>query len=752
MERVEGLRELLREVVERKGGKVIHFHVEDSGEPERGPSVFSLELDARLAKALSDEGVSELYGFQWQAYRLISEGKNVIITAGTGTGKTEAFMIPLLDRLRRLGSSGVQALLIYPTKALARDQARRLSRLIEGSGIRYAILDGDTPPSERRDIYADPPQLLITNPDMIHLGLALSKDFRELVSTTRIAVFDELHVYQGVFGTHLKWVIERLKRAAGDLQLVGAGATIGNPEELGESLFSAEVSVVIGPPRRRSTALHAFVDYGNSSRWTFAAYLTSSLVKMGLKVLTFVDSQQMAELVSVMIRKNHGVEAPVHRAGLPAEYRRRIESMLSSGQVRAVVATSTLELGIDIGDLDAVLMASLPKSYSSYVQRAGRAGRRGRTGLVVTLLGDDPIEAYYARRPEEHFNRRPEQGYIEPDNLDVAKVHLAALLLQSGAARLNDLPKGLRDAADELVKLNVARKTSYLLLPLWSAARRLVESSSLRSSGPIVRIYHGGKRIGEREMPMALYDLHPGALYYHAGRPYIVSSLDLPRMRAEVVALPENVSFYTKPLYDISISEVEPLERRFSGPVPLVYGRVHVIVSVSGYVIKDAASGATISENYYETPITWDYWTMGVLMRYPSLDFGSLEDRLSAYHALEHVLISAARPVIGASDTDLSGVSYPTGHIVIYDSHVGGNGLSRLLFKRLEDVETIAENVVSSCTCYDGCPKCVFSPYCGNNNRFLSRRGALRVLSAKRSASAQAIELESVKSVSIKAA
>ena len=194
-----------------------------------------------------------------------------------------------------------------------------------------------------------------------------------------MVVLDEIHVYRGVFGAHVRWVIYRLSRLAGGAQFIGAGATIGDPEGLGERLFGVRPRVVRGP-RGRGSLAHIFVDAGGASRWAVAASITAVLASRGYKVLAFVDSQQMSERVAGMV-KGLGVEAGVHRAGLPAEYRRSVEERFREGAIRVVVATPTMELGLDIGDLDVVVMASPPRSYSSYLQRAGRAGRRGRNIL-----------------------------------------------------------------------------------------------------------------------------------------------------------------------------------------------------------------------------------------------------------------------------------------------------------------------------------------------------------------------------------
>ncbi|MCE4599742.1 MAG: DUF1998 domain-containing protein [Desulfurococcales archaeon] len=295
--------------------------------------------------------------------------------------------------------------------------------------------------------------------------------------------------------------------------------------------------------------------------------------------------------------------------------------------------------------------------------------------------------------------------------------------------RLADILQELRSVIEELEAMDIIKLAGNRVYPNWSRARSFLEAhGSLRSAGPQVKIFEGKKEIGRREMPLALYDLYPGAIYYHAGKTYLSLKLDVTALRADVRRVGGDVSFYTKPLYTIDVASIYPLDERVLGPLRLVYGDVKLIVRVEGYVVKEEYTGTTLSEVIYDEPISWDYWTKGVAVRYPNPGITDNVMLLSSYHALEHAIISASKPVVGASDTDLGGVSYPTGHIVIYDSTPGGNGASRLVFERMERIHDIAENILVKCDCEDGCPKCVFSPYCGVNNRFLSRKGAYKVL------------------------
>ncbi|MCE4605636.1 MAG: DEAD/DEAH box helicase [Desulfurococcales archaeon] len=685
-----------------------------------------------MIEALRYFGITRLYKFQYQAVEAARRRVDHVIVSGTGTGKTEAFLTPILDEITQKGPGldRPYALILYPTKALARDQLYRIKVLAEGKlGIRVAVLDGDTPRSDRVSIYSDPPHILVSNPDMVHVGLAMSDRFRRLVSSIEVVVLDEIHVYRGVFGSHVRWVLHRLRESASGFTAVGAGATLGNPGYIASKLFGREVRVIEGPRRRKGAALHLLVDYGYGSRWSTTASIISLLARRGLKVLGFVDSQQMAELIARIARKSYGVMVGVHRAGLMPEDRRRVEEGFKEGRIKAVVATPTMELGIDLGDLDAVVMAHLPRSISSYIQRAGRAGRRDRPGLVVTVMGDDPIEAYFLSKPRELFSMKPDPGYIEPGNREITRIHLAALLLQRGMVNLNQLPPELAVVAGDLKVMGLAVGAGDRLIPRWSRLRDYLEAhGGLRSSGPQVRIIESGKEIGRREMPMALYDLYPGAVYYHGGKTYVSTKLDIEAMRAEVRRVDASLNFYTKPMYSIDVVEISPLEDRTLGPLRLVYADVKILMTVEGYYVKDEYSGATLSEVAYKEPLKWIFWTKGVATRYPNPGITDEVALISGYHALEHTIIAAARPVVGASDTDLGGVSYPSGHIVIYDSAPGGHGASKLVYERLERIHDIAENILTSCTCEDGCPKCVFSPYCGVNNRFLSRKTALKIL------------------------
>ncbi|QXJ30670.1 DEAD/DEAH box helicase [Saccharolobus shibatae] len=704
--------------------RIAHVHTETFLEPELGPSINEMDIDYKLKKTITEYGIERLYKYQYEAYRKIKNKENIMIISGTGTGKTEAFLIPILD----LALRGERSVLIYPTKALARDQLTRVYKLAGELELNIGIFDGDTPEKERERLYRNPPHILITNPDMIHLGLALSNRFRFLLRTADHFIFDEVHVYEGVLGAHIRNLADRIKEFKNDIHIVASSATIGATKYLFGELFGVEGEIIEGTRRRKGIALHGLIDSGNSSRWTLAAYLAAVLVKKGLKVLVFTDSQQMTELVA-KIADRFRVNLEVHRAGLNAEERIKVEEKLRNGELDGVVATPTLELGIDIGSIDAVIMAENPPSYTKYIQRAGRAGRRNNAGLIFTILGDDPIDSYYLRHPEEFFNRKIQPLTFDPTNMEVIKIHALAYLAEKYRIRLDNLPP-LWKKAYEILNIEGKAKIIGSNVLAVSETKKYLASTSLRSVGPIVRIYEDKKKIGERELPAALHDLYPNAVYLISKKTYIIEELDIDRLIAKARKVNSELSYYTKPLYSMDLLEFNKKDEREVYGEKVEYGEMKLLMRVEGYVTYDVYSKGKGGRNeyFYENPISFTYDTKGLLIYHPLIDDFTLIDHMEAYHATEHVLISAARVAAGASLTDLGGISYPSGHVVIYDSSIGGSGVAKLLFERLDQAYEVALDIVKNCNCEDGCPNCVYSPYCGNNNKYLSRKKSLRLI------------------------
>ena len=722
--------EFLSSVLGDPGREIIYVKTERPEAVEPCCDVGSV-LRPEVAEALRKMGIEKLYQFQFDAVQSIRAGRDTVIIAGTGMGKTEAFLAPILEESLDTFRTPV-ALVMYPTKALARDQLTRIRALSDKLGVRAMVYDGDTSPRERRILYQTPPHILVTNPDMVSQALMYVPRFRQLISRVRYIVLDDFHIYSGVLGSHMFHLLKRLGRFVKP-QYIATSATLGNPAEFGQLLLDRTVNVVQGPRGRRGELVQILLRPRFRSKWAEAASLAKLCIDMDMKCLVFTDSHRYSEMVYRALKlQGLGDKAAVHRAGLAAEERSWVEDAFRRGDLNVVIATPTLELGIDIGDIDAAVLASVPPTFNRYLQRVGRVGRRGQIGYVLQILGNDPISNYYRNNPVDFFAREPEPLGLERENDEVASLHVLAMALD------RPIREGELDSYQNAL-LRRLHAEGYLekvgrFYRISKKGREKLAELSLRGSPQIVRIKTAdGRVIGHRELPLALYELHPEAIYMHGGITYLVKSLDLNRKIAYVEPVDaEDLS--TQALEDMEPRLEEVMEEGRVEGVPYQFGRLKIKITVYGYALKRFTTDETLGE-YPIDPVSYEFSTKGAVLYMPTLKFSpndavDLEERAKGYHATEHVIISASEIAVGASKTDLGGISYPDGVIVIYDSHIGGNGTSRLLLRHFRRALEIALKIVRGCDCVDGCPKCVFSPYCGNNNKMLSRRNAARILEA----------------------
>src|SRR6266516_4189661 len=547
------------------GDELAHLATEPARKARTSPLPDSLQPAVR--EALARRGIHELYAHQAAAYAAAQGGGNLIVTTGTASGKTLAFNLPVLDALA--ADRHARALYLYPTKALAQDQARSLGEL-GVAAVRAAIYDGDTPTERRRQIrgWAN---LVLTNPDMLHIGVLPRHDlWGDFLHNLRFVVVDEAHVYRGVFGSHVANVLRRLRRLAriygAEPQFLLASATIANAGELAHALTGEEATVIeddAAPRAERTIALWnpplLDAELGlRASALGEASRLLAGLVGRGLRTICFAKSRKSAELihrfaVDRLDAKIAGRLAP-YRAGYTPQQRREIERRLVEGELLGVTSTDALELGIDIGDLDCAISVGFPGTVASLRQQWGRAGRRGH-GLAILVASEDALDQYFMREPEKLLGRRVEAAILDHENTRVLDGHVRAAAFE---APLDDADRStLGDKALERAPLlPELQRTSAGFV--WSGRDYPAARVPLRSTSPeafTVVDVGTGSVLGLVERERAYSTVHEGAVYLHLGESYLVRELDLGARRALVEPFRGNWYTQTKKETTTAIEE-----------------------------------------------------------------------------------------------------------------------------------------------------------------------------------------------------
>jgi DEAD/DEAH box helicase domain-containing protein len=715
-------------------------------------------VDRGLAEALRSAGIDSLYSHQVEALEAAGEG-NVVITSGTASGKSLSFNLPVLDAVARQPKR--RALYLYPTKALAQDQARKLSEL-RPPELRHAIYDGDTPKDDRPAIRRRS-NLVLTNPDMLNVGvLPHHKSWGDFLANLGWVVVDEAHTYRGVFGSHVANVLRRLRRVSrlygADPRFVCTSATIANPVELAERLCGGGFRLVDsdGAPRaaRRIAMWNPpLIDEDSGTRRSVlseAADLLAELVAAGTRTICFMRSRRGIELILRFVRMRLeedgrpelAARISPYRAGYTPQQRREIESALARGELLGVVATDALELGIDIGELDAAICVTFPGTVASLRQMWGRAGRR-RSGLALYIAGQDALDQFFCRHPDEFLERPVEAAILDHESEQIQLQHLLAAAFEAPLGGTGELIEGddevlgprWRERAEQLVRLGELRRGRagrYVPRgPGFPAGRISLRSASADSVVVIDR--PSGELLGEVEAERAFATVHPGAVYLHLGRSYEVRELDVEARRA--VVEPFEGDWYTQPKKETEVF-VERAERaRRALGVELTFGAVSVTEQVMAFQRKRLSDHEVIDMVALELP-EQNFLTQGLWYTLGEELIGAIptEALLGALHATEHSQI-AVLPLLAMCDRwDIGGLStnvhaqtgLPT--IFIYDGYPGGVGITRRGHEEFEVLVRDAALLVSECPCQDGCPSCVQSPKCGNLNEPLHKAGALALM------------------------
>jgi DEAD/DEAH box helicase domain-containing protein len=717
------------------------------------------DLHPALLEALERTGIGALYSHQAEALESARAG-HTIVTTGTASGKSLAFNLPVLDTLAH--DRRARAIYLYPTKALAQDQARKLAEL-KAPFLRHAIYDGDTPREERRAIRARS-NLILTNPDMLNVGvLPHHKQWGDVLANLAWIVVDEAHVYRGVFGSHVANVLRRLRRLARaygtEPRFVLASATIANPGELAERLTGLECRLVErdGAPRaERKIAMWnpPLTDEATGARVSVlseAAGVLAQLVQDGVRTICFMKSRRGVELVQKFTRlrledSGHADLADriaPYRAGYTPAQRREIEARLMEGDLLAVVATTALELGIDVGELEAAICVTFPGTVASLRQMWGRAGRR-QTGLAMYMAGDDALDQFFCRHPEDFLARPIEHAILDHESESIHLPHLAAAAYE--------LPLTAEDAdffgprwegyAELLVRLGELRERDGRYLPRgagFPAGRIALRSASIDAFAVVED--RRGEVIGTVEAERAHGTIHPGAVYLHLGQSFEVDELDLRARRALVREF--SGDWYTQPKKETETFVEEVRRQRMVGTVELNFGMVSVSEEVVAFQKKRVTDHEVLDLLPVELPeqrfVTQALWYVLPDGFFADGEF-PLEVLQGSLHAAEHAQI-AVLPLIAMCDRwDIGGLStayhHQTGRstVFIYDGHPGGVGITRAGYEAFERLVDDALLLISECPCQAGCPSCVQSPKCGNLNEPLNKNGSIELLNRIRGA------------------
>ncbi len=714
-------------------------------------------LPAALQGALSDLGVQGLYAHQAEAIDALRRGENVIVATSAASGKSLCYHLPVLESI--LEDRTNCALYLFPTKALAQDQVRSLAQLTRSTDkVRFATYDGDTPTAERGAIRRST-QIVFTNPDMLHLAMLPNhRSWYRLFRSLKYVVVDEAHVYRGVFGSHVANVLRRLRRLCQRYgsapQFILCSATISNPGEHAERLAGLPFRVVEedGSPYGGKDFLFwnpPVTDPAKGERRstnTEAALLFSELIRRSVRTIAFVRSRRLAELLYVYVRDQLSETDPdlaqrvsPYRASYLPEDRRRIEQDLFEGRLLGVAATNALELGIDIGDLDATILVGYPGTIASAWQQAGRSGRRGERSLSVMVAQDNPLDQYLMRHPETFFGKPHESARISLQNPYVLKPHLACaayeIPLAPGDSKLlgDSFPQLVRELEDEGMLRQRGRQWY-----LDTAIAYPAQDVNIRSTSPTfytVVDQESGVILETVDEASAFTQLHPGAIYLHQGNPYLITDLNLESRTA--YAQVTEAPYYTESRDFTDTRVLSVLKERRAANSRVYLGEVEITTTVLGFRRKAHFTEKVLGEEPIDLP-PHVFKTVGLWFDIPPETLRHIvEQRMDlagGLHAAEHAAIGVL-PLFALCDrNDIGGLSTPlhpdTGRpqVFIHDGHPGGVGITEHGYDIIEELWRATLDVIQACPCEAGCPSCIQSPKCGNNNQPLDKNVAALIL------------------------
>lgn len=703
------------------------------------------KLDDAVASRLTHLGIDRLFSHQADAYDAAREGKDVVVVTGTNSGKTLCYNLPTLHFAH--SEPAARMLYLFPTKALAQNQLSKLSHLLP-TGVRASTYDGDTPPSQRGSIRRLA-NVVLTNPDMLHVGILPGHElWTRFFKSLRLIVVDEMHVYRGVFGSHVCGVLRRLLRLAewhkARPQIIACSATIGNPGELFEKLTGrrAELIEEDGSPRgKRTFVFWNPPEVGEGQRLSsniVSSELMVGLAENGQRVLSFNRARISAELVLRYARKRAekgGQVSPEalesYRAGYTPKERREIEQALFKGKLLGLSATNAMELGVDVGSLDAVVMNGYPGGIASFWQQAGRAGRGTKDGLAIMVAHDDPLEQFLIREPGMVLDAHNERVAVSPDNPQILAQQLrcAAHERPLAPSELELFTDRALDVAESLDRSGELKFSGGLFY--FPSHEPPAPGVNIRGAGgELITLRVDGVALGTMERWRAMQQAHAGAVYLHRGESFVVQSLDLEK--GEAIVKPENTDYYTQAIVQSVVDPKMVLKANRLGGIQCSLVGISVTDAVVGFRRKTLDGDTVLSIEPLDLPPS-TYETLAVRFDLPMSD--DPESGVGGVHGVEHALLALAPLLCGCDRGDLGSAWYSLfpdtllPAVFVMDRTPGGVGLCERLFESLVPWTTAATQLLRSCSCENGCPACLMSPRCEVNNEALSKRHTLDLLS-----------------------
>ncbi|NOY08157.1 MAG: DEAD/DEAH box helicase [Spirochaetes bacterium] len=706
------------------------------------------EIDSRIKSALFNKGIKKLYAHQLKSYDAVRQGKNVVIVTPTASGKTLAYNLPVLQSL--LKDRDAKAMYLFPTKALSQDQQAELNEIMLKGELPLKIFtyDGDTPSSIRISVREEG-RLIITNPDMLHTGILPNHTkWIRVFKSLKFIVIDEIHTYRGVFGSHMANLLRRLKRIAGFYgsapTFICCSATIGNPKELAENIIEEEAVLIDtngSPSGTRHFVLYnpPLVDRIQGIRRGVvqeSRRIASGLIREGIKTIVFARSRLRTELIASYINQsiknfytdNHRLNIAAYRGGYLPNERRRIESGLREGTIAGVVSTNALELGIDIGGLDASVMAGFPGTISSAWQQAGRAGRNNSLALSILIASASPIDQYIIQHPEYFFGKSPESGWVDPDNIYILLDHLKCAAFELPFKDGEAFNSNVDELLNYLEESGILRHTGQKWY--WSDRSYPAESVSLRTSTPenivIVNTASGKNEvIGEMDLSSAKFLLYKGAVYMHQGDQYIVQELDLENHRCYIEDSKEN--YYTDSIVKTDIKMLQQDEVIELGGIKCIAGDVLVRSQATKYKKLKYHTHENIGYGEINLPAD-EMHTRAVVLLFTEgsaagKDFTDTEEALKAEFIRKlGTLLKNISPVFLLCDIGDIGIAervkdpvFNIPALYVFDHYPGGTGISEGLLKNMRRIVQGAHELVSGCSCDNGCPSCIGPSDSGGN-------------------------------------